>query len=64
VTLQEIMIYLTRKLNKKQVILTFGQFDQLIILDKLIQHLQLDWWFFLLTIKWFLLLIKLEKTLK
>ncbi len=63
-TLQEIMIYLTRKLNKKQVILTFGQFDQLIILDKLIQHLQLDWWFFLLTIKWFLLLIKLEKTLK
>jgi len=38
-TLQEIMVYLTRKLNKNQVILTFGQFDQLIILDKLIQHL-------------------------
>jgi hypothetical protein len=34
-TLQEIMVYLTIKLNKKKVILTFGQFDHLVILDKL-----------------------------
>jgi hypothetical protein len=33
-SLQEIMIYFTRKLNKKLVILTSGQFDHLIILDK------------------------------
>jgi hypothetical protein len=34
--LQEITIYLTGKLNKKPIILTFGQFDHLVILDKLI----------------------------
>jgi hypothetical protein len=28
-SLQEIMVYLTGKLNKKLVILTFGQFDHL-----------------------------------
>jgi hypothetical protein len=28
------MIYLIKKLNKKLVILTFGQFDHLFILDK------------------------------
>jgi len=30
------MVYLIGKLNKKSVILTFGQFDYIIILDKLI----------------------------
>jgi hypothetical protein len=30
------MIYLTKKLNQELVILTFGQFDHLVILDKLI----------------------------
>jgi len=35
-TLQEIIIYLTRKLDQKSFILTFGQFDHLIILDNLI----------------------------
>jgi hypothetical protein len=29
-TLQQIMVYLIEKLNKKLVILTFGQFDQFI----------------------------------
>jgi hypothetical protein len=33
--LQEITIYLTRKLNQKPMISTFGQFDHLVILDKL-----------------------------
>jgi hypothetical protein len=33
-TLQEIMVYFTRKLNQKLVILTFGQFDHLVILNK------------------------------
>jgi hypothetical protein len=32
--LQEITVYLTRKLNQKPVILTFGQFDHLIIFGK------------------------------
>jgi hypothetical protein len=35
-SLQEIMVYLIRKLNQVLVILTFGQFDHLVILDKLI----------------------------
>jgi len=35
-TLQEIMVDLIEKLNKKKVILTFGQFDNLVIVDKLI----------------------------
>jgi hypothetical protein len=34
--LQEIIVYLTRKLNQKPIILTFGQFDHLVKLDKLI----------------------------
>ncbi len=34
--LQKITIYLIGKLNQKPVILTFGQFDHLVILDKLI----------------------------
>jgi hypothetical protein len=34
--LQEIMVYFIRKLNQKLVILTFDQFNHLIILDKLI----------------------------
>ncbi len=34
--LQEVTVYLTRKLNQKPIILTFGQFDHLVILDKLI----------------------------
>jgi hypothetical protein len=34
--LQEIMVYLIGKLNQNKVILTFGQFDHLIILDPLI----------------------------
>jgi hypothetical protein len=33
-SLQEIMVYFIRKLNQKSFILTFGQFDHLIILDK------------------------------
>jgi len=33
-TLQEIMIHLIKKLNQKLVILTFGWFDHLVILDK------------------------------
>jgi hypothetical protein len=33
--LLQIMVYLIGKLNKKLVILTFDQFDHLIILDKL-----------------------------
>jgi hypothetical protein len=32
--LQEITVYLIGKLNQKPIILTFGQFDHLIILDK------------------------------
>jgi hypothetical protein len=35
-TLQEIVVYLIGKLNKKQVILTSVQFDHLIRVDKLI----------------------------
>jgi len=35
-TLQEFTVYLIGKLNQKSVILAFGQFDHLIILDKLI----------------------------
>jgi hypothetical protein len=35
-SLQEMMIYLIGKLNKIPNILTFGQFDHLAILDKLI----------------------------
>jgi hypothetical protein len=35
-SLQKITIYLIKKLNKKPIILTFGQFDHLIIMDKLI----------------------------
>jgi len=35
-SLQEISIYSTRKLNQKPFILTFGQLDHLIVLDKLI----------------------------
>jgi hypothetical protein len=34
--LQEIIVYLTRKLNQKPIIWTFGQFDHLVKLDKLI----------------------------
>jgi len=34
ITLQEITVYLIRKLNQKLVILTFGLFDHLVILDK------------------------------
>jgi hypothetical protein len=34
ITLQEITVYLIRKLNQKLVILTFDLFDHLIILDK------------------------------
>jgi hypothetical protein len=30
---QEIIVYLIGKLNKKLIILTFGQFDHLVILD-------------------------------
>jgi hypothetical protein len=33
-SLQEIMVYLVEKLNQKPVILTFGQFDHLVIQDK------------------------------
>jgi len=33
-TLQEIMVYLIGQVNQKLVILTFGQFDHIIILDK------------------------------
>jgi hypothetical protein len=33
ISLQEITVYLIGKLNKKLVILTFGQFDHLVILD-------------------------------
>jgi hypothetical protein len=33
-SLQEITIYLIGKLNKKPIILTFGQFDHLVILNK------------------------------
>jgi hypothetical protein len=36
-SLQEIMVYLIGKLNQKPVILIVGQFDHLIILDKLIK---------------------------
>jgi len=36
-TLQQIMIYLIEKLDQTLVILTFGQFDHLVILDKSIQ---------------------------
>jgi hypothetical protein len=32
--LQEIIIYFIRKLNQELVILTFGQLDHLVILDK------------------------------
>jgi hypothetical protein len=31
---QQIIVYLTGKLNQKLVILTFGQFEHLVILDK------------------------------
>jgi hypothetical protein len=31
---QEIMVYLIEKLNQKPIILTFGQFDHVVILDK------------------------------
>ncbi len=34
ISLQKIMIYLIEKLNKKLIILTFGQFDHLVILNK------------------------------
>jgi uncharacterized MnhB-related membrane protein len=34
--LQEIMVYFTRKLYQKIIILTFSQFDHFVILDKLI----------------------------
>jgi hypothetical protein len=65
--LQEIMVYFIRKLNQELVILAFGQFgqfDHLVILDKLIiEHVQLDLWFFLLTTKWFFWLVKLDKHL-
>jgi hypothetical protein len=33
-SLQEMMIYLIGKLNQELVILTFGQFDHLVMLDK------------------------------
>jgi len=36
ISLQEITMYLIGKLNQKLVILTFGQFDHLLILDNLI----------------------------
>jgi hypothetical protein len=36
-SLQEIMVYLIGKLNQKPIILIVGQFDHLIILDKLIK---------------------------
>jgi hypothetical protein len=32
--LQQIMVYLIGEVNKKSIILTFGQFDHLVILDK------------------------------
>jgi hypothetical protein len=32
--IQEIMVYLIEKLNQKPIILTFSQFDHLVILDK------------------------------
>jgi hypothetical protein len=40
-TLQEIMVYLTQKIDQKLVILTFGQFDYLLKMDKF-EHVQLD----------------------
>jgi hypothetical protein len=33
-SLEEIMVYLIGKLNQEPIILTFGQFDHLVILDK------------------------------
>jgi hypothetical protein len=32
--LQQIIVYLIGEVNKKSIILTFGQFDHLVILDK------------------------------
>jgi hypothetical protein len=40
------MVYLTRKLDQKSIILTFGQFDHLIILTSRFEHVQFNLWFF------------------
>ncbi len=40
------MVYLIRKLNQKQVILTFGQFDNLVIWISQFEHVHFDRWFF------------------
>jgi hypothetical protein len=57
------MVYLIGKLNQKPVTLTFGQFDPLVILNKLIWTHPTRLMVFLLTIKWSFWLIKLDKKL-
>jgi len=62
-TLQEIMVYLTGKLDQKPIILTFGKFDHLVILDKSIWTCPTWLVVFLLTIKWSFWIIKSDKKL-
>jgi hypothetical protein len=48
------MVYLIGKLDQTPIIITFGKFDDLVILDKSIQTRPMDWWFFI-TLKMVLL---------
>jgi len=62
-SLQKIMVYFIRKLNKKPIILTFGQFDYLVILDKLIWKCPTWLMVFLTNHKMVIWLIKSDKNL-
>jgi hypothetical protein len=57
------MVYLTRKLNQKPIMLTFGRFDHLLILDKSFWTCPTWLVVFWLTIKWSFWLFKLDKKL-